>query len=253
MPKTFYLAGGTTYDKGTNQERSAGLERDDDRAEFLSYCHAKDGSTHHVVPLPTETTRAGGNTPAGEKDASRGQQEAAPHGNNLAQAVTSPPVPPPRSRESPLVDDRTRLRTSITAEGSPLMSTSPSIDHSGGGSSIGDAPSRDDGQDVNGGTRGGAIAPSVISPENHTLVAENCGRCEKGIMRQDGVVGSKAEVLGCSVQMDHCALMPTWVVKPAANSNCGFGIHVCCSAKASPTSSHMYSARQTSCTQTANA
>ncbi|CAN0410606.1 unnamed protein product, partial [Ectocarpus sp. 13 AM-2016] len=23
--------------------------------------------------------------------------------------------------------------------------------------------------------------------------------------------------------------MPTWVVKPAANSNCGFGIQVCCS------------------------
>lgn len=24
---------------------------------------------------------------------------------------------------------------------------------------------------------------------------------------------------------------PTWVVKPAANSNCGFGIHICCSLK----------------------
>lgn len=27
--------------------------------------------------------------------------------------------------------------------------------------------------------------------------------------------------------------MPTWVVKPAANSNCGFGIQVCCSLKVS--------------------
>lgn len=252
MPRTFYLAGGAAQDKNTDRQRSAGLECDDDRAEFLSYHHAMDGSALQVLPTPTKTKRSGGNTPADEQYVDLGQQKATQHENNHAQAVTSPPVPPRRNRKAPPADDRTRLRMSITAEGNPLTSTSPNIDHRGDGRSTGDTPYEDNGQNSNSDTSDGARAPSVKLPANHILVAENCGRCEERIMRQDGV-GSKAEVLDSSVRTDHCALMPTWVVKPAANSNCGFGIHVCCSAKASTRSSHMYLARRTCCTRTVNA
>lgn len=50
----------------------------------------------------------------------------------------------------------------------------------------------------------------VIRPEEVAKVGSTAGGVEPG-----GAAGN----------------MPTWVVKPAANSNCGFGIQVCCSLK----------------------
>lgn len=40
-------------------------------------------------------------------------------------------------------------------------------------------------------------------------------------------------IVEAKVTQGDSGLAPTWVVKPAANSNCGFGIQVCCSLQVS--------------------
>lgn len=68
------------------------------------------------------------------------------------------------------------------------------------------------------------------------MLGENTDEC---IKNQDGSRGDSAE--GCRGEArDNNSVIalggaaggtPTWVVKPGANSNCGFGIHICCSLK----------------------
>lgn len=65
---------------------------------------------------------------------------------------------------------------------------------------------------------------------------------------KDGSRGSSAEGRGEEARESRSGIAlggsaggtPTWVVKPAANSNCGFGIHICCSLKVTAAAAHVW-------------
>lgn len=85
-----------------------------------------------------------------------------------------------------------------------------------------------------GGTTQGCIRPEGASRNSPTSDGDDPGclstaETHGGIERKGRTEGRRTEG-GIEPRRD-VAGTPTWVVKPAASSNCGFGIQVCCSLK----------------------
>lgn len=246
MPETFYLSGGAFHSAGEPLIGAAAAG--DERAEFLAYCIAMDA---------TKSTK------------DRPCKEEVVHCSETL--PSTPPIFPPRPLRprSPNIDGKSKpliagndVCKQEANDGTGLPSHRPQdhkVEREGGGRNVAvnapgsvpetcQPPVRGTDMDKNGVVAVHSGSGSLKFDSGLLATGAPAGReTEDSTRNQEGSRGSSAEGCGGEAR-DTCggetrdngggiALggvaggTPTWVVKPAANSNCGFGIHICCSLK----------------------
>lgn len=210
VPTTFYLTGGAALDNKNDDENDndspwtsgtpiSGVG-EDHRREFLAYCCALDARA--TIPPTIDASAASASpqspnaTPHTPRDTHGSELEREtpldddPHGNEL-------------ERHAPLDDDTHGIQ--IERPPSPPPQPSRDMDEMAEVENV--RPRKE--------SKGQLVRRTLLSG---TLFGE--GRQGGGAA---GVATREEEIGAGGVGV------PTWVVKPAANSNCGFGIQVCCS------------------------
>lgn len=212
------------------------VPRDDERVEFLAYCCAMD---------ETQARRSQTEARAGA-DIRRGANLERPgvtsHAKEFLAHAASPQLLPFRDGKYLRGDDHVKPTNGVTAgKGDITSSKSRNVDQF--------ESAHIDSTSIPRGSGGGGVldANSVSSSSHNTVGRGNLGFSPRGKLPTDVASdvlpdnqdksrrkkGGKFGAGSLSGEREGGRGAPTWVVKPAANSNCGFGIQVCCSKKVS--------------------
>lgn len=224
------------------------------------------GSTHVSRPLETDESRACG--APGHPPSTGAREQTPPGGESAAESDVSPqgsagpcppgtvlrsaaPLPPPLS-PSPATGRRhtrtglpetpaeeSRGDNAFVPRGSSLKC--PHNERRGGakegkrgiGPTLGDEAERGAQKKGTAANRGGNQPKAIVegSQDNGEICSKPASKAKSNSTSGD-ITPEKAERSRCtSVDEGAAQGMPAWVVKPAANTNCGFGIQVCCSSK----------------------